>query len=48
MSIALLAAPIMPDPPRYTEQPNATVQPAVAGTVMRIDSAGSGHVNEKK
>jgi hypothetical protein len=36
------------DPPRCAEQPNATVQRAVAGTVMRSDSVGSGRVNEKK
>jgi hypothetical protein len=47
-SIALTTALIWRDPPRCTEQPNVTVQRAVAGTVMRIDSAGSGRVNEKK
>jgi hypothetical protein len=35
------------DPTRYAEQPNATVQLAAAGTILRIDSAGSGRVNEK-
>jgi len=43
-----MAAPIMRDPPRCAEQPNATVQPAAAGTVTRIDSAGSGRVKNKK
>jgi hypothetical protein len=43
-----MAAPIMHGPPRYAEPPNATVQLAVGGTIMRIDSAGFGHVNEKK
>jgi hypothetical protein len=36
------------DPPRCTVQPNVTVQRAVASTIMRIDSVGSGRVNEKK
>ena len=35
-------------PPRCTERPNATVQRAVAGMVMRSASVGSGRVNEKK
>jgi hypothetical protein len=48
MSIARTAALIWRDPPRCAERPNATVQPAVAGTIMRIDSAASGRVNEKK
>jgi hypothetical protein len=48
MSIALTAALIWRDPPRCAERPNATVQRAVAGTLMRIDSAGSGRVSEKK
>jgi len=43
-----MAAPLMHEPPRCAGQPNATVQPAVAGTVMPIDSDGSGRVNEKK
>jgi hypothetical protein len=43
-----MAAPIMHDPIRCAERPNATVQLAVADTIMRIDSAGSGRVNEKK
>ena len=47
-SIALMAAPIMREPPRCAEPPNATVQLAVAGTVMRIDSVGFGRVNKKK
>jgi hypothetical protein len=38
----------MHEPPRCAERPNATVQLAVAGTVMRIDSVGFGRVNEKK
>jgi hypothetical protein len=38
----------MHEPLRCAEQPNATAQLAVAGTVMRIDSADSGRVNEKK
>jgi hypothetical protein len=48
MSIARLAAPTMHEPPHCAEQPNVTVQRAVAGTVMRIDSVGSGRGNEKK
>jgi len=48
MSIARTAALIWRDRPRCAERPNATVQPAVAGTLMRIDSVGSGRVNEKK
>jgi hypothetical protein len=48
MSIALTAALISREPPRCAEWPNATVQRAMAGTVMRIDSVGSGRVNEKK
>jgi len=47
-SIARTAALIWRDPPRCAERPNATVQRAVAGTVMRIDSVGSGRVNAKK
>jgi len=43
-----MAAPNMRDLPRCAEQPNATVQPAVAGTVMRIDNAGSGRAKNKK
>jgi hypothetical protein len=43
-----MAAPLMHEPLRCAGQPNATVQRAVAGTVMRIDSAGSGRDNEKK
>jgi hypothetical protein len=43
-----MAAPLMHEPPRYAGQPNVTVQRAVASTIMRIDSAGSGRVNEKK
>jgi len=43
-----MAAPIMPDPPRCAEQPNATVQLVAAGTVTRIDNAGSVSANEKK
>jgi len=42
-----MAVLIMPDPPRYAEPPNATVLPAVAGTVTRIDSAGSGRTKNK-
>jgi len=48
MFIALTAAPIWREPPRCTVQPNVTVQPVAAGTVMRIDSVDSGRVNEKK
>jgi len=48
MSIAPMAAPTMHEPPRCAEQPNVTVQRAVASTVMRIDSVGSGRVSEKK
>jgi len=48
MFIAPMAAPTMHEPPRCAARPNATVQRAVAGTVMRIDSAGSGRANEKK
>lgn len=47
-SIVRMAVLIWHDPIRCTAQPNATVQPAVAGTVMRIDSIGSERVNEKK
>ncbi|MEA3243427.1 MAG: hypothetical protein U9Q19_08350 [Pseudomonadota bacterium] len=47
-SIARMVVLIWRDPPRCAGQPNATVQPAVAGTVMPIDSVGSGRVNEKK
>jgi len=43
-----MAAPIMRDPPRCAEQPNATVQPAKAGTVTRIASASSAHAKNKK
>jgi hypothetical protein len=43
-----MAALIWRDPPRCTGQPYATVQRAVAGTIMRIDSVDSGRVNEKK
>jgi hypothetical protein len=43
-----MAAPLMREPTRCTVQPNVTVQRAVAGTVMRIDSVDSGRVNEKK
>jgi len=43
-----MVAPIMHDPPHCAEQPNATVQPAAASTATRIDSAGSGHVKNKK
>jgi len=42
-----MAVPIMLGPPRCAEPPNAIVQPAVAGTAMRIDSAGSDHVKNK-
>jgi len=45
---ALMAAPLMHESPRCAGQPNATAQRAVAGTVMRIDSADSGRDNEKK
>jgi hypothetical protein len=48
MFTALMAAPLMHEPPRCTGQLNATAQRAVAGTVMPIDSVGSGRVNEKK
>jgi len=48
MFIALMAAPLMREPPRCAGPPNATVQPAVAGTIMRIDSTDSGRANEKK
>jgi hypothetical protein len=48
MFIVPMAAPTMHEPPHCAEQPNVTVQRAVAGTVMRIDSVGSGRVNEKK
>jgi len=47
-SIALTAAPIWRDPPRCTGQPNATVQRAVASTIMQIDSVDSERVKEKK
>ena len=47
-SIALMTALIWRDQTRCTVQPNATVQRAVASTIMRIDSAGSGRVNDKK
>jgi len=43
-----MAAPNMRDLPRCAEPPNATVQPAVVGTVTRIDSAGSGRTKNKK
>jgi hypothetical protein len=43
-----MAAPIMRDPPRCAERPNAIVQPAKAGTAMRIDSASSAHAKNKK
>jgi len=43
-----MAVPIMRDPPRCAEQPNATVQLAQDGTVTRIDSAGSGRAKNKK
>jgi len=43
-----MAAPIMHDPPRCAEPPNATAQPAAAGTVTQIDSAGSERVKNKK
>ena len=43
-----MTALIWRDQTRCTVQPNVTVQRAVAGTVMRIDSADSGRVNEKK
>jgi hypothetical protein len=36
------------DLPRCAEQPNATVQRVMAGTMRRIDSADSGRANEKK
>jgi hypothetical protein len=48
MFIVPMAAPTMHEPPHCAEQPNVTVQRAVAGTVMRIDSVDSGRVNEKK
>ena len=48
MSIALTAAPIMPGTPLYAARPNATVQLAVVGTIMRIDNVDTGRVNEKK
>jgi hypothetical protein len=48
MFIVPMAAPTMHEPPHCAEQPNVTVQRAVAGTVMRIDSVGSGCVNDKK
>jgi hypothetical protein len=47
-SIALVAVPIRRDPIRCAERPNATVQPAVAGTLMRLDRFSSERVNEKK
>jgi hypothetical protein len=47
-SIARTAALIERDPTRCTEQPNVTVQRAVAGTMLRIDNVDSGHANEKK
>jgi len=47
-SIARTAVLSWRDLPRCAERPNATVQRAVAGTVMRSDSDGSGRVNEKK
>jgi len=43
-----MAAPFMREPPRFVGQPNATVQHAVVGTVMRVDSVDSERVNEKK
>jgi len=43
-----MAAPIMHDPIRFTELPGATVQLAAAGTIMLIDSAGSGRAKNKK
>jgi hypothetical protein len=43
-----MAVLIWHDPPRCTAQPNATVQPAAASTLMRLDSIGSERVNEKK
>jgi hypothetical protein len=48
MFIVPMAVPTMRELPHCAEQPNVTVQRAVAGTVMRIDSVGSGRVNEKK
>jgi len=42
-----MAVPIMRDPPRCAERPNATAQPAMAGTATRIDSAGSGQTKNK-
>jgi hypothetical protein len=47
-SIALVVVLIRRDPIRCAERPNATVQLAVAGTVMRRDSISSERVNEKK
>ena len=47
-SIALTAVLVWRDPPRCTGQPSATVQRAVASTIMRIDSVDSGRVKEKK
>jgi hypothetical protein len=43
-----MAVLIWRDPIRCAERPNATVQPAVAGTLMRLDSISSERVNEKK
>jgi len=43
-----MAVLIWHDPIRCTAQPNATVQPAVVSTVMRLDRFGSERVNEKK
>jgi hypothetical protein len=48
MSIALVAVPIRRDPIRCAEQPGVTVQPAVAGTLMRLDRFSSVNVNGKK
>ena len=48
MFIVRMAVLIWRDQPHCAAQPYATVQRAVAGTVMRSDSACSGRVNEKK
>jgi len=43
-----MAVLIWRDQTRCNEQPNVTVQHAVASTIMRIDSADSGRANDKK
>ena len=46
--IARAVAPNKRVATRCIERPNATAQRAGVDTIMRLDSAGSGRVNEKK